>query len=479
MRKILIALCFSLIVTLIFPFGQATKAKTIFTDIGSTHRAQAEIYYLVDQGVVSGISSTLFAPDREVTRGEAAAMLGRALKLGGQRKSTGFSDVPESHAFSGYIHDLVERKVISGYSDGTFKPNRTLTRGDMAVLISRAFNFQSTSVSVATSELMHKGISLGMGDGTFGERNNIKRADFSVFLARSMNVDFRIAESERFTKRMYVNAGSESLNLRSGPGTNYPSIGRLETGTPVLVSITKNSWSNIKVGDQVGYVHSNYLQTAYVPYIPATKSLKDLVVIIDPGHGGSDPGATGNGLLEKNVALNVGLKMAKYYDRTPIQTKLTRSGDTYPTLEQRAAYAAKVNGDIFVSIHTNAFNGSANGQETYYSRTASVNPNANESRALAIYTQYRMQEAWNLTNRGVKEAPFLVLRRNTIPAVLAEIGFIDSARDARFMKSEAELEKMARGLFLATLDYYYHYEGRSDVAPLYAQFGARPSVKRH
>ena len=90
-----------------------------------------------------------------------------------------------------------------------------------------------------------------------------------------------------------------------------------------------------------------------------------------------------------------------------------------------------------------------------------------------------MQEAWNLNNRGVKPARYLVLLNNSVPSVLAEVGFIDSPKDSVFMKSEASLEKMARGLFLATLDYYYHYEGRTDVAPLYAQYGAQPSSKRH
>ena len=158
-----------------------------------------------------------------------------------------------------------------------------------------------------------------------------------------MNVDFRIAESDRFTKKMYVNAGSDTLNIRSGPGTSYGTVGKLTTGSAVLVSVTENSWSKIKVGNDVGYVHSNYLQ---VNYIPVKKSLKDLVIIIDPGHGGSDPGAPGSGLLEKNIVLNIGKKMAKYYDSTPMQAKLTRTGDTYPSLGQRAAYAQKVNGDI-------------------------------------------------------------------------------------------------------------------------------------
>lgn len=488
LRKFLVVLCFSLIFTMVIPVGQATNANTntTFHDVGVTHRAQAEIYYLVNQGVASGISSTLFAPDREVTRGEAAAMLGRALKIDGKKKATKFSDVPASHAFSGYIHELVERKVISGYKDGTFKPNQTLTRGDMAVLISRAFNFNSSSVSAATSELMNKGISLGMGDGTFGEHQNIKRADFSVFLARSMNVDFRIAESDRFTKTMFVNAGSSaSLNMRSGPSTNYNIVGTLATGTAVLVSTTQNSWSNIKVGSQTGFVHSNYLQATKPapptpPTTPGKKALKDLIVIIDPGHGGKDPGSLGNGLRESEVVLKIGHKMAKYYDKTPMQAKLTRTGDTFIPLDARASYAQRINADLFVSIHTNSFsNSSANGQETFYPRVAAASTRVNDSKALAIYTQHRMQEAWNLTNRGVKEGNLAVLRDNSVPAVLAEIGFISNAKDAGLMKSEASLDKMAKGLFLATLDYYYYYEGRTDVAPLYAQFGAKPSGKRH
>lgn len=483
LRKFLVVLCFSLLVAMVAPFGQAAKANTRFQDVDMTHFARVEIDYLVEQGVANGISKTMFAPNREVTRGEAAAMLGRALKLDGKKRETKFSDVPASNIFSGYIHELVELKIISGYKDGTFKPNQTLTRGEMALLISRSFNFKSTSVSVAVNELMDKGISLGIGDGTFGEHRNITRAEFSVFLARSMNADFRIAEDERFTTTMYVNAGSSAtLNMRSGPGTGYNIIGKLETGTAVLVSITQNSWSYIKVGNQVGYVHSNYLQAAKPtpPTKPGQKALKDLVIIIDPGHGGRDPGSSGHGLVEKNVALNIGLKMAKYYDKTPMQAKMTRTDDRFIELKDRAAYAKKVNGDIFVSIHTNSFSSSsANGQETFYPRVATASTRVNESKALAIYTQYRMQEAWNLTDRGIKQGNLAVLRENSVPSVLAEIGFISNAKDAKLMSTEASREKMAKGLFLATLDYYYYYEGRQDILPLYATVGAKPSGKRH
>ena len=86
---------------------------------------------------------------------------------------------------------------------------------------------------------MDKGISLGMGDGTLGEKNDINRADFSVFLARSMNVDFQDTESDRFTEKMYVNAGSDTLNIRSGPGTSYGTVGKLALGLLFLYLLPK------------------------------------------------------------------------------------------------------------------------------------------------------------------------------------------------------------------------------------------------
>lgn len=482
MRKFLVALCFMLLFTMTVT-GQAS-AKTTFSDIGSSHRAQAEIYYLVEKGITGGVSSTQFAPDREVTRGEAAAMLGRVLGLDGRKKSTKFSDVPATHGFSGYIQDLVDRKIISGYDDGTFKPNRTLTRGEMAVLINRTFEFGGASISTATKTLMDKGIALGMTDGTFGEKNNIKRADFAVFLARSMNASFRIPENERFTTKMYVDAGSDTLNFRSGPGTSYPSLDKLPTGTVVLYAHSQGDWAYIQAGTKTGYVHKNYLtQTKPVlppsPSAPGTnKKLSDLVVIIDPGHGGSDPGAAGNGFVEKNIVLNIGLKMHAYFEKTPIQSKMTRTNDSYPSLGQRVTFARQNKGDIFISIHTNAFNGSANGQETFY-YTAAKNPYVSESKALAIYVQNRMQEAWNLSNRGVKKGNLHVLRENSMPAVLAEVGFIDSAKDMQVMGTEAGRQQMAKALFLATLDYYYHYENRQDVLPLYDTVGGKPSARRH
>ncbi|MFJ7934347.1 N-acetylmuramoyl-L-alanine amidase [Sporosarcina sp. NPDC096371] len=515
MRKVIAILCLSLLAVIVTPFGQAASANTTFTDVGSTHRAQAEIYYLVQGGITSGSSATKFSPDVQVTREQAAAMLGRSLGLNGERQNTSFPDVTVNNFSSGYIKQLVDMKIISGYQDGKFNPTRTLSRGEMAVLISRAFKYNANSVSTASSTLMKKGIAQGVADGTFGESQTIKRADFAVFLTRSINSDFRTEQKETFDVKMFVNTKDSSpLNMRTGPNTSYPTVSKLATGQEVQYGYSVGDWAYVMHGGTKGFVHTSYIQIdnpvstekpvepkppeetappettppeptpppVTPPTVPGKKALNELVVIIDPGHGGKDGGSAGYGISEKNVALSIGTKMNAYYAKTPIQSKMTRSGDYFVELADRTKFAAENNGDIFMSIHTNAFTGSANGTETYYyaPRTASVpNPNVQQSRALAIYTQSRMLEAWNLTDRKVKTQLFYVNRWNTLPSILAEVGFIDNKKDNDVMRTDAGQEKMAKALFLASLDYYYHFENRQDVLPLYDTVSAKPSKKLH
>lgn len=486
MKNWVMLLCFVLIASVLVPQSHV-KASSNFTDVGNSHRANAEITYLVDRGIANGYSSTKFVPAKEVTRGEAAAMLGRALGVSGERKATRFSDVGGGYMASGYIEELVKLGIISGYPDGTFGPNKVLNRGEMAVLINRAFNYGGTTISSSARNLMDRGIAQGFPDGSFGASATIIRADFSVFLARSINPDFRVkTDVISFSTTMYVNTGSDTLNLRSGPGTSHATISSLQNGTAVGVASSSGGWSHIKANGIIGYVSTAYLSASkpgsVAPSTPPAGG-SDLTVIIDPGHGGSDPGGVGNGFQEKNVVLNVGRHMQSYFDKTPITGKMTRNSDVFISLGDRARFASRNGGDIFVSLHTNALNGSAQGQETfYYARTAATNPNVSQSRALSIYLQARMQETWNLKNRGVNPfgyGNFAVLRENTVPAALVEMGFIDNATDIQYIKLESQRERMGKALFLGTLDYFYHYEGRSDVLQYYKDVSASPSRKLH
>lgn len=463
------------------------SAATVYTDISTTHRSYDEIYYLAQGDITTSDKSYVYSPDAPMTRAHAAAMIGRAIQLSGVSTSGKFSDVPSSHFASGYINESVSRGIILGYGDGSFRPDVTLSRGEMALLISRAFGYQSATVNAAASELMSKGISLGVGEGIFGISQLMKRGDFAVFLARAVNADFRVDGNTEIATQMFVS--EDNLNLRKGPGVEFSATKQFFTGYPVEVYYTVGEWVYAKGADSVGFFHKNYLSSdnpvigsttpdpINLPEEAVKKPINELTVIVDPGHGAHDPGANGFGYQEKNVVLDVSLRMKKYFQQTPIHVELTRERDVFVELSARAAFAQLHKADLFVGVHANALNGSAHGQETFY--YASNNTNDDQSKALATYIHKRMQEAWGLADRGIKYGNYHILRENTVPAALAEIGFLDNKKDNAYIASANRREQIARGIFLGTLDYYFHYDNRPEFASLYAKFNAKPSIKHY
>lgn len=472
----------------------SASAATNYSDIPVKHRAYEEINYLAQSNITTSDNPSRFSPDGHMTRAHAAAMIGNAIQLLGDQKDTQFSDVPSSNFASGYIEESVKRGIIKGYGDGTFKPDQTLTRGEMAQMISRAFGYQSANVSVAARELMDKGISKGTGNGYFGTGDKMKRGDFTIFLARAINADFRVGEQAISSTAMYVDVNeTESLNMRQGPSTNYQVSKKLFTAYPVEVLYKVGDWVFVKVDKDSGFLHSNFLSTnqpsvssikdpidleVEPPITDTNNALSNLVVIVDPGHGGSDPGSAGNGLIEKDVVLDISKRAKRYFQKTPMQVKMTRETDVFIPLSGRVRFANAHKGDLFISIHANAFNGSASGIETYY-YGAGNNPYVAQSKALATYTQKRMLEAWKLADRKVKHKSLHVIRENSMPATLVEIGFIDNKKDSAYIGSASHRDAMAKAIFLGTLDYLYYYEGHKEVASLYSQFNAKPSGKRH
>lgn len=483
--------CFAIIagfIGLMTLFASPTLAATTYTDVPSTYRSYDEIMYLAKGDITtSGSSGSKFSPEAPMTRAHAAAMIGKSLQLSGTNKTVKFSDVPSTHVYAGYINEAANRGIITGYAGGKFEPNETLTRGEMAVLIARAFGYDATSTNVAANELMSKGIAAGVGKGNFGTTHLMKRGDFAVFLARAINAEFRTKMITDTSTKMYVNAGSDTLNFRKGPGTEYATTYKFSKDYPVNVYYSVGNWVFAKANGSYGFFSKALLTTnapaigstpsapIVVAPVTPTSSLSNLKIVIDPGHGGSDPGAIGLGVKEKDVVLDIGLRMKKYFNQTPMTPILTREKDVYISLSARGAFASKNNADSFVSIHANALNGSAQGQETFYYSAA--NQNAEQSKALATYIQERMQDAWGLRDRGVKHGNYAVLRQNSVPAALAEIGFIDNKTDNAYIASSTRREQIAKAIFLGVLDYYYHYEGYSEVSSLYSQFGTTASKK--
>ena len=162
-------------------------------------------------------------------------------------------------------------------------------------------------------------------------------------------------------------------------------------------------------------------------------------VVIDPGHGGRDPGAVGiGGLQEKMVVNDIAPRVAAILRQQGVNVVMTRTSDIEVDLEPRVAIAERANATIFVSIHANAISMSrpdVNGLETFYASSA--------GQRLANTVHATVLQAMGMRDRRVRSARFYVIRRTSMPAILIETGFVTGAEDAPNLANPAWREQMA------------------------------------
>lgn len=243
--------------------------------------------------------------------------------------------------------------------------------------------------------------------------------------------------------------------------------------------------------------------------IPAVARNKEFVVVIDAGHGGNDPGAIGKRGREKNINLNVALKLGNLIQQNCQDTRVvyTRKKDIFVPLHRRAEIANEAKADLFISIHTNSLasrNSSVRGTETYTlglhrteenlevakkensvilieddyrQRYAGFNPNSSESYIIFEFLQDKnmaqsvrfaqlVQSRFRVNHRvdkGVHQAGFLVLRETSMPSVLVELGYITNAQEEAYLLSESGTSTLAQSIYQAFLSYKH---GKADVKVL-------------
>ena len=167
------------------------------------------------------------------------------------------------------------------------------------------------------------------------------------------------------------------------------------------------------------------------------------LVVLDPGHGGDDPGAGGQGLKEAVLTLKIAKRVRKALTESfDVEVALTRSGNSFVGLDERAAFANDRDADYFVSIHINS--GGGTGYEDFVHD--SVGPNSTSARRRnAIHKAVAaFMEGKGMPDRGKKTANFAVLRETTMPAILTENLFIDTADDAALLAKESFLRGLAK-----------------------------------
>ena len=227
-------------------------------------------------------------------------------------------------------------------------------------------------------------------------------------------------------------------------------------------------------------------KTASVAAGKIYKSTKGKLIVIDPGHGGSDSGAVGNGLKEKNVVLATSKKLGALLTKRGYKVLYTRSTDVFINLRSRTAFAAKKNADMFISIHANAAPNASSalkmsGVETFFlsparserSKNAAALENKGDledmntfskqtflnflnrekiisSNKLAIDIQSYMlssvKKSFSSRDGGVREAPFWVLVGATMPAVLVEMGYITHPQEGKNLGKSAYQDRIAQGI---------------------------------
>lgn len=262
MKKI-ISLIFILVFALgiVSPHVQAASYK----DVPSTNIFYKEIQFLLNKGIISSSSDGTFKPNKQVTRAVAVTMIGKAINLDGTPRDTNFTDVTRSSIASGYIQSAVDKGIIQGFQDGTFKPNQYVTRGQVAILLAKAFNLKEiTKISFTdvpkssaafpyVGKIVNAKITEGYANNIYKPGLVVTRGQFSAFLARALNPAFLKNDADKLKT---VGANNQLILVTTkGYGTSKAQIQTFERNS-------KGGW--VKVLSTSGFIGKNGFATKKV-----------------------------------------------------------------------------------------------------------------------------------------------------------------------------------------------------------------------
>ncbi len=227
---------------------------------------------------------------------------------------------------------------------------------------------------------------------------------------------------------------NDSKLIRAGTLTGAP-------GTAVIIFETKVPLA-FRVASKGTYVEIRLTKPS------SAGKLSGKVIVIDPGHGGRDSGATGGGIAEKNLTLPLGQAVARELEKAGASVVLTRDQDVYIGLADRARTANQSNADLFVSIHINSNSvAGPSGTFTFYHSSDST------AILLAECIQSEIAKVSGLPSRGTRSdyvrfpgKGYAVLRESNMPAVLVEVGYIDNVNDRQVMISDGFRDKIAKAI---------------------------------
>ncbi len=478
-------------------------SKSSFKDVKAGSEESMYVEKAVQLGIIAPTSNTTFSPYIAVTRDEMAKALAVAFKLDVAKYDSleiPFSDIKPSNAYYKYISAIYYEGITKGTS-GNYLPKSNVTRYQFALFVARSASSTYRlplpvqgvgvpnksdaimQVKANTNDLNIRSTAVFTGNNVVGkvdkgyifnvyyEGSDYYKVDYNgkyayiykIYADKVINVDNPSTEApptevdppvvEKPTPpttsaKVIGVATVNGLNIRSQASASSTAIGSISRGTKVDVLSISGSWVKVSYNGKTGYISKTYLRLINTSGSPVAGR----IIIIDPGHGGKDPGAVSSNAVEKAIVFNTASKVQKKLEAAGAIVKMTRTGDTYPSLEDRVAYAKKNNGEIFISIHANSASAAASGTETYYSKSA--NDNEKEDYALAKFINDEIVKNVKMVDRGTKREDFYVIRNLYIPAVLVELGFVTNSADRAKLTDDASIELFAQSIYNGIIKYY-------------------------
>jgi N-acetylmuramoyl-L-alanine amidase len=269
------------------------------------------------------------------------------------------------------------------------------------------------------------------------------------------------------TKKIKAIVGVNSLNVREQPSLSSSVVGKLNAGTKITINEERSGWAKVEAsyGEMGGWVNTNYIskETAtnnktQLVSGPTTSAesvqnnlepLKGKTIVLDPGHGGNDDGTTSIvGTYEKTLTLATAQDVEQKLKKSGANVIMTRIDDTYIPLQQRADVSNQNHADAFISFHYNWIKDpTINGLTDFYYQNS-------KDYALAADLLNEIVKTTGLNNNGTKFDDLDVLRNNSQPCTLIELGFLSNKQDDSIVESSAYCDKVAQGVYLGLLDYF-------------------------
>ncbi|AIQ49450.1 hypothetical protein R70723_28880 [Paenibacillus sp. FSL R7-0273] len=255
---------------------------------------------------------------------------------------------------------------------------------------------------------------------------------------------------------------ADSLRIRGGPGTGYAVVGSLKAKDKVTILSRQDGWARIKTAaGEIGWVSAQYLSgggsSGGVTTASATSTsskgaskIGSKLIVIDAGHGGSDPGMLGTtyNTMEKDLTLQTAFYLRDYLTAKGATVQMTRTtASQKPTLARRVQIGHSAGADAFVSVHYNSSPKNVSGTLTFFYSES-------DDLRLARAIENRLGQGIGLKSNGLSYGNYHILRENRIPAALVELGFLSNPYDEAIVRTSSYQKKAAKAIAEGLADYF-------------------------